>query len=169
MGPEQGEAFRQLKNYMATRLMVTVPDPVAPLLLYVVASDHVVSGVLAHEKEERAKEVQRPVYFVSEALSKAKLNYTEIEKIAYAILISSRKLKHYFQGHKITVPTSQPLGDILKSNEASGRIGKWATKLSQFEITYLPRTAIKRARASKVFGLGHHRLKIFRSPVTRHG
>jgi hypothetical protein len=168
MGPEQGEAFRQLKNYMATRLMVTVPDPVAPLLLYVVASDHVVSRVLAHEKEERAKEVQRPVYFVSDALSKAKLNYTEIEKIAYAILISSRKLKHYFQGHKITMPTSQPLGDILKSNEASGRIGN-IHRWGQFEITYLPRTAIKRARASKVFGLGHHRLKTFRSPVTRHG
>jgi hypothetical protein len=64
------------------------------------------------------------VYFVSKALSGAKLNYTEIEKIAYAVLISSRKLKHYFQGHEIIVPTSQPLGDILISKEASGRIGK---------------------------------------------
>jgi hypothetical protein len=89
------------------------------------------------------KAVQRLVYFVSEALLGAKLNYTEIEKIAYAILISSRKLKHYFQGHEITVPTSQSLGDILKSNEASDIIGKWAMELSQFEITYVPRTSIK--------------------------
>jgi hypothetical protein len=51
-GPEQSKAFRQLKSYMATRLMVTVLDPEAPLLLYVAASDHAVSGVLAHEKEE---------------------------------------------------------------------------------------------------------------------
>jgi hypothetical protein len=35
------------------------------------------------------------------------------------------------------------LGDILRNKEASGRIGKWATKLSQFTITYVPRTAIK--------------------------
>jgi hypothetical protein len=89
------------------------------------------------------KAVQRLVYFVSEVLLGAKLNYTEIEKIAYAILISSRKLKHYFQGHEITVPTSQSLGDILKSNEASDIIGKWAMELSQFEITYVPRTSIK--------------------------
>jgi hypothetical protein len=41
------------------------------------------------------------------------------------------------------VPTSQLLGDILKSKEASGRIGKWAIELSQFEITYVPGTAIK--------------------------
>jgi hypothetical protein len=61
---------------------------------------------------------------VSEALLGAKLNYTEVEKIAYAILTSSRKLKHYFQAHKITVSTSQPLGDILRNKEASGRIGK---------------------------------------------
>jgi hypothetical protein len=47
-----------------------------------------------------------------------------LEKIIYAVLISSRKLKHYFQAHEIIVPTSQPLGDILRKKEASGRIGK---------------------------------------------
>jgi hypothetical protein len=95
-GPEQLEAFRQLKNYMATKLLVKVPDPEAPLLLYLAASEHAVSGVLVHEKEEGPKVIQRPVYFVSEALSRAKLNYTEIEKIACAVLTSSSKLKHYF-------------------------------------------------------------------------
>ena len=45
-GPEQSKAFQQLKIYLATRLVVIVPDPEAPLLLYVAASDHAVSGVL---------------------------------------------------------------------------------------------------------------------------
>ena len=106
---------------------MTVPNPEAPLLLYVAASDHAVSGVLVQEKEEESKVIQQPVYYISEALLGAKLNYTEIEKIAYAVLISSRKLKHYFQAHEITVPSSQPLGDILCNKEASRRIGKWAT------------------------------------------
>jgi hypothetical protein len=44
--PELSKAFRQLKNYMATKLMVTTPDPEAPLLLYIAASDHAVSAVL---------------------------------------------------------------------------------------------------------------------------
>jgi hypothetical protein len=91
---------------MATKFMVTVPDSKAPLLLYVAASDHVVNGVLVHDKEEGVKIIQRPIYFVSHTLLGAKLNYTEIEKITYAVLTASRKLKHYFQGHKITVPTS---------------------------------------------------------------
>jgi hypothetical protein len=83
--------------------------------LYIAASDHAVSAVLVQEKEERAKAIQRLVYFVLEALSRVKLNYSEIEKIAYAVLTSSRKLKHYFQSYEIMVPTSQPLGDILKT------------------------------------------------------
>jgi hypothetical protein len=51
-------AIQTAKNYMATKLMVIVPDPEAPLLLYVAASDHAVSGVLVHEKEEGAKVIQ---------------------------------------------------------------------------------------------------------------
>ena len=100
---------------MATRLVVIVSDPEAPLLLYVVAFDHAVSGVLVQEKKEESKVIQQPVYYISEALSGAKLNYIEIEKIAYAVLISSRKLKRYFQAHEITVPFSQPLGDKLSN------------------------------------------------------
>ena len=50
------------------------------MLLYVVASDHAVSGVLVQEKEEESKVIQQSVYYISEALSEAKLNYTEIEK-----------------------------------------------------------------------------------------
>jgi hypothetical protein len=71
------------------------------------------------------------------------LNYTEIEKIAYVILISSRKLKHYFQAHEIIVPSSQPLEDIFSNKEAFERIGKWEIELSQFDLNYVPRTAIK--------------------------
>jgi hypothetical protein len=43
------------------------------------------------------------VYFVSEALSGAKLNYSELDKIAYIVVMASRKLKHYFQAHCIKV------------------------------------------------------------------
>jgi hypothetical protein len=44
-GPEQLKAFQQVKSYMASKLLVIVPDMEAPLLLYIAASDHAVSGV----------------------------------------------------------------------------------------------------------------------------
>jgi hypothetical protein len=39
---------------------------------------------------------QMNVYFVSEVLSPSKINYTEMEKVLYAVLMASRKLRQYF-------------------------------------------------------------------------
>jgi hypothetical protein len=59
--------------------------------------------VLVEEKEHKNNMKQFPVYFISEALSGAKVNYSELEKIAYTVVMASRKLKHYFQDHRIKV------------------------------------------------------------------
>jgi len=76
-------------------------------------------------------------------LSSSKIYYSEIEKIAYAVLTAARKLKHYFQAHKIRVPTNYPLKEVLQSCRSSGRLGKWATELSQHYIGFEKRTSIK--------------------------
>ncbi len=53
-----------------------------------------------------------------------------------------QKLKHYFQGHPITVVSSAPLGDIVQNIEATGRIAKWAIELGPHGLKYIPRTII---------------------------
>ncbi|GMP98318.1 hypothetical protein CsSME_00046262 [Camellia sinensis var. sinensis] len=50
---------------------------------------------------------------------------------------------HYFQAHTIGVLTDYPLRLALRSAEASGRVSKWALELGQYDIQFLPRTAIK--------------------------
>jgi hypothetical protein len=47
----------------------------------------------------------------------------------YVVLITSRKLHHYFEFYKITVVSEFLLGDILRNKEANGCIIKWAAKL----------------------------------------
>jgi hypothetical protein len=64
-------------------------------------------------------------------------------KLAYALLIMSRKLSHYFQAHQIEVHTSSTLGEILNNRDATGKITKWAIELSMYDIIYKPRTTIK--------------------------
>ena len=76
-------------------------------MLYLAASPTAVSVVLVEEKENENKMKQFPIYFVSEALSGAKLNYLELEKIEYTVVMASRKLKHYFQAHRIRVLLAQ--------------------------------------------------------------
>jgi hypothetical protein len=93
------------------------PEPRSPLLLYVSASNSVVSAVLVQEKEEDGKLKRIPVYFASEALSGSKIFYSELEKIAYAVIMAARKLRHYFKGHRIRVITNQPLSDFFANRE----------------------------------------------------
>jgi hypothetical protein len=61
----------------------------------------------------------------------------------YAVLITSRKLRHYFQEYSISVVTDYPLGDILQNQDATRRISKWAVELSALNIDFKPRTTIK--------------------------
>jgi hypothetical protein len=142
-GPAQQKAFEELKQYLIDLIILTPPAPGAPLLLYVAASHSAVSAALVQEKLEGQIKKQAPVYFVSEVLSLSKKNYTELEKVLYVVLMASRKLRHYFQAFHIIVPSSQPLKDIMRNREATGRIGKWAAKLNEFSIDYVRRSSIQ--------------------------
>jgi hypothetical protein len=50
----------------------------------------------------------------------------------YALLITSHKLRHYFQSHKIKVVSSFPLGEILRTRDTTERIVKWSVELGEF-------------------------------------
>jgi ribonuclease HI len=142
-GPVQQKAFDELKQYLIDLTTLTPPMPGAPLLLYVAASHSAVSVALVQEKLEGQVKKQAPIYFVSEVLSLSKKNYTELEKVLYAVLMASRKLRHYFQAYNIIVPSSQPLKDIMRNREATGRVGKWAAELNEFCIDYVHRSSIQ--------------------------
>jgi hypothetical protein len=57
--------------------------------------------------------------------------------------MSARKFRHYFEAHTIRVLTIQPLHDIFGNRDSSERIGKWATKLSEYIVDFAKRSAIK--------------------------
>ena len=59
------------------------------------------------------------------------------------MISASRKLRHYFQAHVINVMTDHPLKKAMNKLEAAGRLIKWAVELSEFDIRYQPRHAIK--------------------------
>ena len=47
--------------------------------------------------------VEHPVYFVSIVLWDARARYPMPQKLLLVLLVASRKLRHYFQGHPIKV------------------------------------------------------------------
>jgi hypothetical protein len=114
-------------------------------LIYVAATTQVVSAAIVVERREdgHTLPVQRPVYFISEVLSETKIRYPQIQKLLYAVILTRRKLRHYFESHPVTVVSSFPLGEIIQCREASGRIAKWAVEIMGETISFAPQKAIK--------------------------
>ena len=66
-----------------------------------------------------------------------------MDKLAFALVTTARKLKPYFQAHTIIVLMDRPLKRAMSNLEAAGRMALWAIELSKFDIQCRPRTAIK--------------------------
>ena len=66
-----------------------------------------------------------------------------MEKLAFALVTASRKLRYYFQAHVINVLTDYPLKKAMNKLEATRQLIQWAIELSEFDVRYQPRNAIK--------------------------
>ncbi|XP_071727888.1 uncharacterized protein [Rutidosis leptorrhynchoides] len=126
------------------QLLATLPTLIALvdgeiLYLYISVANEAFGSVLVVERNK----IQKPVYFVSKALAGSEINYAPIEKFIYALVLTSRRLCIYFQGHPIHVLTDLPVKNVLSTPAISGRLSKWAIELGAFEISYLPRTSVK--------------------------
>ena len=52
-------------------------------------------------------------------------------------------MRPYFQANPILVMKDQPIRKSMNKPKAARRMVQWAIELSQFDIEYYPRTAIK--------------------------
>ncbi|VFQ78088.1 unnamed protein product [Cuscuta campestris] len=133
-----GELGEELKTYLTSDIVLSKPETKETLYLYLGVTQMAVSSVLMRDDG-----VQRPIYYVSKALNGAESRYTPTEKAGYALFITAKKLTSYFQAHPIVVLTDLPLGTVMRDSTSSGRMIKWAMMLTQFNIEYRRRTAIK--------------------------
>jgi hypothetical protein len=141
---EAQEALDALNKFMTTPPVLKPPhratfdQPTEDLLLYISCTTHVVSTALVVEwtGKGHAYPVQHSVYFISKVLSPSKIRYPQVQKLLYVVLLTARKLRHYFDDHKVIVVTGFPIGDILHNKEAVGRTTKWVCELGAHDIEF---------------------------------
>ncbi|GJX96848.1 reverse transcriptase domain-containing protein [Tanacetum coccineum] len=106
-------AFKQMKKLIAKLPMLTVPKEKEELIIYLAAAKESIRAVLMMERDGK----QVPIYFVSCALQGPEINYSPMEKLILAL--------------------------ILSNLEVTGRLLKWSFELKEHDIHYRPRTSVK--------------------------
>ena len=123
-------AFNNLKAYLSSPSLLSPSKLGEELYLYLAVSQAAVSTAFVRKEDGS----QRLVYFTSRVLRGAEKRYLQMEKLAFALITTMRKLKPYFQAHTIVVLTDKPLKKAMSSPEVAGRMALWVVKLSEFDI-----------------------------------
>jgi len=101
------------------------------LYLYLAVSPSAISSALIREDSG----VQKPVYFANK-VHEAEEMYPRIKKLAFALVISTQRLRPYFQAHVIRVLSEYPMKKVLQKPDLLGRLVNWAIELGQFNIEF---------------------------------
>ena len=79
------EALQEMKSYLTSALLLSKPQDGEMLFLYLAVSEHSVSAVLVREDEGK----QSPIYYVSKSLLDAESRYSQLEKLALALVTAA--------------------------------------------------------------------------------
>ena len=109
------KVFQDLKTYLTTTPLLSPSIPGEELYLYLLVSPYAMSSALIREEGK----IQKLVYYTSQALKGAEGRYPMMEKLAFALVTASRKLRHYFQAYFINVLTDHPLKKAMNKLEAA--------------------------------------------------
>ena len=128
-----------VKRYLSNPPLLSQSKEGEDLFFYLAVSITVVSVALIREENK----IQLPVYYISQVFQGAEARYPRIENITFALIVASRKFRPYFQANQIIVMMDQPIKKEMNKPKVVGWMVQWAIELSQFDIEYCPRTAIK--------------------------
>ncbi|RVW91194.1 hypothetical protein CK203_031663 [Vitis vinifera] len=95
-------AFEEVKHYLTQPPILSSPQPGEQLYMYLAISDWAVSVVLFCSLSHKE---QRPIYYISRAMTDAETRYSKIEQTTLALRNTAQKLRPYFQAHPIVVFT----------------------------------------------------------------
>ncbi|XP_058761740.1 uncharacterized protein LOC131635150 [Vicia villosa] len=132
-------ALSHLKQALSNPPVLSRPEAREILYLYLVVSTKAVSAALIRETPED----QKPIYFTSKAFQGPKVRCQQIEKVGLTLITAARRLRHYFLAHTIVVRIEQPVKQLLARPDMAGRMLRWSLELTEFDIKYEGRKALK--------------------------
>lgn len=130
-GDSQQAAFEALKRSISNAPVLGIPDFNLPFIVQTDASNVGIAAVLLQQQEGE----RRPIAYASRALSGPERNYSVYELEALAVLFAIEKFKFYLEHRRFQLETdNQALSWVLARPRKTGRIARWAIRISAFQF-----------------------------------
>ena len=135
------DAFDKIKTYLLSPPVLVPPIPGKPLVLYLTVLDQSLGAMLAQHDDQRK---EHAIYYVSKKFTEGESRYPTIEKTCCALAWTVFRLKHYTLNHTtFVISRLDPIKYLLETPYLHGRLAKWQVILSQYDLRYAPKRAIK--------------------------
>ncbi|CAL0305680.1 unnamed protein product [Lupinus luteus] len=135
-------AFESIKQYLTEPPILMPPVSGRPLLMYLTVLDNSMGCVLAQHDESGRKE--QAIYYLSKKFTECETRYSLLERTCCALAWASRRLRQYMLSHTTwLISKMDPIKYIFEKPILTGRIARWQVLLSEYDIVYVTRKAIK--------------------------
>jgi len=132
-GAEQQRAFEKIKEYLSLVLVLKAPRSGIPFRLYIAAEDKVIGAVLTQEAEGK----EYVITYLSRRLIDAETRYTFIERLCLCLFYACTKLRYYLLSSSCIITCqTDVIKYMLRNPIMSGRVGKWAYALIEYDLAY---------------------------------
>jgi hypothetical protein len=139
-GAEQREAFEKIKEYLMSSPMLRAPKAGNPFQIYIAAQEWVIGAVLLQQEDGK----EFPVAYVSRRLLDAETWYVFVEILCLSLYYACSKFRHYILSRSCIVACQYDvIMHMLLKPILSGRIGKWAYVLVEYDLAYEPLRLMK--------------------------
>jgi len=107
--------------FLSSPTVIQKPRSDQTMIVYLSVSEEAVIAILVQKVEKE----ERPVYLFSQRLHAAETRYQMIEKVAFALVLTARWMRPYFQNHTIMVRTDYLIFKILSKPDLAGQMVGW--------------------------------------------
>ena len=130
--PAAEQSFSELKRLFLETPVLHYPAPVGKFILDTDASNTSIGAALSQIQDGR----EVPLAFSSNSLSKTQRNYCTTKRELLAVVVYTKKYRHFLYGGNYLVRTDHSsLQWLLNFKDAEGMMGRWLNHLSEFGMT----------------------------------
>ena len=139
-GAEQKRAFERIKEYLASPPVLKAAKVGIDFRLYVAVQEHVLGVVLTQEEGGR----EFSVAYASRRLLDAEKMYVFLERLCLALYYACVKFRYYLLSSACVVVCQHDVVKyMLQRPILSGRMGKWAYSLVEYDLKFEHIRAVK--------------------------